>query len=64
MLKEKALGHTLWRTHCGRGHGPVVIKVVVVMRFRYILIFLFLHLFLKFTSIDSLIQLSVYITEL
>jgi len=24
MLKEEALGHTLWRTHCGRGHGPVV----------------------------------------
>jgi len=24
MLKEDALGHTLWRTHCGRGHGPIV----------------------------------------
>jgi hypothetical protein len=23
-LKEEALDHTLWRTHFGRGYGPVV----------------------------------------
>ena len=23
-LKEEALDHNLWRTHCGRGYGPVV----------------------------------------
>jgi hypothetical protein len=24
MLKQEALDRILWRTHCGRGHGPVV----------------------------------------
>jgi len=23
-LKEEALDHTLWRTYCGRGYGPIV----------------------------------------
>jgi hypothetical protein len=23
-LKGEALDHTLWRTRCGRGYGPVV----------------------------------------
>ena len=23
-LKEKALDHILWRTHCGRGYGTIV----------------------------------------
>jgi hypothetical protein len=23
-LKEEALDHTLWKTHFGRGYGPVV----------------------------------------
>jgi hypothetical protein len=23
-LKEEALAHTLWRTHCRRGYGPVI----------------------------------------
>jgi hypothetical protein len=23
-LKEEALDHTLWRTHFGRGYGPVI----------------------------------------
>jgi hypothetical protein len=26
-LKEKALGHTLWKTHFGRGHGSVVRQI-------------------------------------
>jgi hypothetical protein len=25
-FKEEALDHTLWRTRCGRGYGPVTRK--------------------------------------
>jgi hypothetical protein len=32
-LKEEALVHTLWRTHFGRGYGPVVRQTVAWINF-------------------------------